>query len=309
MAVLLSFCNFLTFFAVSFHLFTYPMVSSYSFQMSLSRETVLKPFIQGNALKVISGINKFDKGLVSNVASAAAIGGASHIDIACDPELVRVARQSAGNAIAICVSSVVPEKFVEAVHAGADMIEIGNYDFLYDEGIIYTAEDVVKMTMDTRKLLPNVVLSVTIPHTLSLSDQVALAKKLEDCGADIIQTEGKMSVHSTVLGVQELIERAAPTLASAYALSRAVKIPVMCASGVTDVTAKMALAAGARGVGIGSMVNKLSDVNQMIMAVTAVADAMGREKVIMSTNANIPSLSKNIFVTVKSAAPARPSEN
>ena len=50
----------------------------------------------------------------------------------------------------------------------------------------------------------------------------------------------------------------------------------MCASGLTDVTAPLALAAGARGVGIGSMVNKLPNRQQMLLAVQAVATAMGR---------------------------------
>ena len=53
-------------------------------------------------------------------------------------------------------------------------------------------------------------------------------------------------------GVQGAIERAAPTLAAAHAISRAVSIPVMAASGLSDITAPMALAAGARGVGVGS---------------------------------------------------------
>ena len=64
-----------------------------------------------------------------------------------------------------------------------------------------------------------------------------------------------MSVHSTNLGVQELLEIATPTIASSYALSRAVNIPIICSSGLTDVTAPMAVAAGAKGVGIGSMVH------------------------------------------------------
>ena len=75
--------------------------------------------------------------------------------------------------------------------------------------------------------------------------------------------------------VQELIEIAAPTLASAYALSRAVTIPVMCASGLTDVTAPLALSAGAQGVGIGSAVNKLPSRQQMLMAVASIASSIG----------------------------------
>jgi Protein of unknown function (DUF561) len=37
----------------------------------------------------------------------------------------------------------------------------------------------------------------------------------------------------------------------------------MCASGLNDVTAPLALAAGARGVGIGSMINKLPNSQQV----------------------------------------------
>lgn len=37
-------------------------------------------------------MNKFDADLVSKVARAAAAGGGTHIDIACDPDLVRAAK-------------------------------------------------------------------------------------------------------------------------------------------------------------------------------------------------------------------------
>jgi hypothetical protein len=79
------------------------------------------------------------------------------------------------------------------------------------------------------------------------------------------------------MGVQELMQLAAPTMASAYALSRAVKIPVMCASGLSDVTAPLAIAAGAAGVGVGSVINKLAGRQQMLLAVQAIAAALGRE--------------------------------
>jgi len=236
----------------------------------------LKPFVEGNAMKVISGLNNYDSDLVNNVVKAAGLGGASHIDIACDVELVKMAKSV--STLPICVSSIEPAKFVNAVAAGADMIEIGNYDFLYAEGVFFTAEDVLSMTKKTRELLPSTVLSVTIPHHLSLSEQVTLAQQLELCNVDIIQTEGKMSATPTgLMNVQELMALAVPSIAASYAISRAVKIPVMCASGLTDVTAPMALAAGARGVGIGSMVNKLPGLTQMTLAVAAVAAAIGRK--------------------------------
>lgn len=244
--------------------------------LSLSKTAVLRAFGEGNALKVISGLGNFDVANVKSVAWAANMGGASHVDIACDAGLVREARSVCGN-VAICVSSVKPVDFVAAVAAGADMVEIGNFDSFYDQGLTFSAEDVVAMTVETRRLLPETPLSVTIPHTLTLSEQVTLARRLEEVGADIIQTEGKMSVRPTgSMGVQELIEVAAPTLASAFAISRAVRIPVMCASGLTDVTCPLALAAGARGVGVGSAVSKLSERQQMFLAVSAIAESIGR---------------------------------
>lgn len=59
--------------------------------LSPSRTTSLLVLIHW-LVKVISGLNKFDADLVAKVARAAAAGGGTHIDIACDPELVRVAK-------------------------------------------------------------------------------------------------------------------------------------------------------------------------------------------------------------------------
>jgi hypothetical protein len=264
-----------------------------------SRQQVLNPFANGKALKIISGLQNFDSELVKSVSYAANYGGATHIDIACRPELVKAAKSQA-NDIPICVSSVKPSDFVDAVNAGADMVEIGNFDSFYDQGIQFSAEDVIALTKETRRLLPSIPLSVTIPHAMSISEQIALAKELESCGADIIQTEGKVaSVTAGKLGVQELIEVAAPTLASAYALSRAVNIPVMCASGLSDVTVPLALAAGAKGVGIGSMINKLKSRQQMLMAVSAIAAAMGRN--VEALNADVANMkSADVPVEVSS---------
>ncbi|CAI7826060.1 unnamed protein product [Closterium sp. NIES-53] len=90
---------------------------------------------------------------------------------------------------------VEPEKFVEAVAAGAHMcnalggfpprsnlissspfdstwqIEIGNFDSFYPDGREFTAEEVLDLTRRTRQLLPSIALSVTVPHTLPLPEQ------------------------------------------------------------------------------------------------------------------------------------------
>lgn len=264
-----------------------------------SRKEVLQPFLDGNALKIISGLQNFDTNFVKNVVSAAYNGGASHVDIACDPLLVSLIKSKIN--IPVCVSAVEPKKFVDAVNAGADMIEIGNFDSFYEHGIKFSAEDVLRMTKETRSLLPDIPLSVTIPYHLSIVEQVSLAQKLETLNVDIIQTEGKFKVSPIGKNIQEMIEIASPTIATAYTLSRSVKIPVMCASGLTDVTVPLAIAAGARGVGIGSMVSSCKTPQQMLMAVSAIATSMGR---IPSIPSNYVAMDSSIYGSSSKSASA-----
>ncbi|KAJ4768793.1 hypothetical protein LUZ62_079168 [Rhynchospora pubera] len=240
---------------------------------SSAKELVLQDFTHRRALKIISGLTNFDKDKVASVVIAADKGGATHVDIACDKDLVELALSL--TSIPICVSSVDPSSFLPAVEAGAQMVEIGNYDSFYDLGIQFSSDQILKLTRETRDILPYIALSVTVPHTLSLPDQVRLAEQLEQEGVDIIQTEGGKCSNPTKPGVLGLIEKASPTLAAAYSISRAVKIPVMCASGLSSVTAPMAITAGAAGVGIGSVVNKLNDVVAMIAEVTSISEALG----------------------------------
>jgi hypothetical protein len=223
-------------------------------------------------LKVIAGLANFDADSVERVARAAAAGGADLIDIACDPALVE--RAARASALPICVSAVDPELFPAAVAAGATLVEIGNYDSFYPQGRVFGAEEVLALTRRTRELLPAVVLSVTVPHTLPLDQQEQLAIDLVAAGADLIQTEGGTSARPFSPGRLGLIEKAAPTLAAAHALSRAVAVPVLCASGLTDVTVPMAIAAGAAGVGIGSAVNRLHDELAMVAVVRGLRQAL-----------------------------------
>lgn len=251
---------------------------SYNVQV-FTRDAVLKPFRNGNAFKVIAGLNNFNEQNVRNVVEAAAIGGASHVDIACDPSLVRAAKSVCN--LPICVSSIVPLQFLRAVEAGADMIELGNYDGFYDLGLKFTADDILTLTTETKQLLPHVPLSVTIPHTLSISDQVKLAQQLANLEVDIIQTEGKVVASSKPLAertIVELIEQCGPTLASTFALAQAVpQIPILSSSGMTDITAPVALTMGAKGVGIGAMINRLPSLEAMVSAVMKVSTALHRD--------------------------------
>ena len=227
---------------------------------------------QKNALKVISGLNNFDRDRVIAVVKAAEAGGATFVDIAAEPSLVEAVRNLTN--LPICVSAVEPKLFVSAINAGADLIEIGNFDSFYSQGIRFEADEVLELTVKTRSLLPDVTLSVTVPHILALDEQVQLAEKLVRAGADIIQTEGGTSIQPLNPGVRGLIEKAAPTLAAAHSISHAVDVPVLCASGLSSVTVPMAIAAGASGVGVGSAINRLNDEVAMVAAVRGLVEAL-----------------------------------
>jgi hypothetical protein len=233
-----------------------------------------RAFTQKNALKVISGLNNFDVQKVTSIVKAAQAGGATFVDIAADPALVSEIRQITH--LPICVSAVDPHLFPLVVEAGADLIEIGNFDCFYDQGRRFEAPEVLALTRQTRALLPNTTLCVTVPHILPLDQQVELAQQLVAEGADLIQTEGGTSSHPLSAGTLGLIEKAAPTLAAAYSISKAVSVPVLCASGLSNVTAPLAIAAGASGIGIGSAINKLDNEVSMVAVVRSLVEALAR---------------------------------
>ena len=225
------------------------------------------------ALKVIAGLMNFDAASVERVSRAAGCGGADLIDVACDPTLVRLAIEASAG-VPVCVSSVEPEQFPAAVAAGAVMVEIGNFDAFYPQGRIFDAAEVLALTRRTRALLPEVVLSVTVPHVLPMDEQEQLAVDLVEAGADLIQTEGGTSARPFSAGSLGLIEKAAPTLAAAHSISSVSEVPVLCASGLSAVTVPMAIAAGASGVGVGSAVNRLDDELAMVAVVRGLREAL-----------------------------------
>lgn len=231
-----------------------------------------KAFEHRQVLKVISGLNNFDFQRVSATVKAADRGGATFVDIAADPSLIRQVKGL--TTLPICASAVEPHRLVSAVESGADLIEIGNFDCFYAQGRRFEAAEVLALTQQTRSLLPDITLSVTVPHILTLDRQVELAQELVEAGADIIQTEGGTSSQPRSAGTLGLIEKAAPTLAAASEISRAVSVPVLCASGLSSVTAPMAIAAGAAGVGVGSAVNQLDNEVAMVAAVRSIVEAL-----------------------------------
>ena len=247
-------------------------------RLSLLPAALRRSLDQRSTLKVIAGLMNFDAASVARVSRAAGLGGADLIDVACAPDLVALALEVSGG-VPVCVSSVEPEQFPAAVAAGAAMVEIGNYDAFYPQGRIFGAKEVLELTRRTRALLPEAVMSVTVPHILPMDQQEQLAVDLVAAGADLIQTEGGTSAKPFSAGSLGLIEKAAPTLAAAHSISAALQqaghsVPVLCASGLSAVTLPMAIAAGASGVGVGSAVNRLSDELAMVAVVRSLREAL-----------------------------------
>ncbi len=238
----------------------------------------LQKSIQNRSLlKVISGLNNFNPESVFRISQAAGLGGADLIDIACEPKLVELAVEASN--IPVCVSSVEPKLFPAAVNAGASIIEIGNFDSFYPDGRFFSADEVLSLAVESRRLLPEVILSVTVPHILPLDSQAHLALELVDRGVDLIQTEGGTSAHPISPGTLGLIEKASPTLAATFSIVTALKerkynVPVICASGLSEVTVPMAISMGANGVGIGSAINKLNTELAMIATVKGIRQAL-----------------------------------
>ncbi len=245
--------------------------------INLLPQKIQEELSRKSLLKVISGLSNFETQSVKKITEAAFLGGADLIDIACKPELVESAIEI--SSLPICVSSVEPKLFINSVKAGASLIEIGNYDSFYDEGKTFSEEKVLNLTKETKDILPNIPLSVTVPHTMPIDKQVNLALKLIEEGADIIQTEGGTSCNPYSSGIQGLLEKSVPTLAATYAIHKefeklSIYNPIMSASGLSEVTSPLALSCGASAVGVGSVVNKLDDLISMIAVVRGLKESL-----------------------------------
>lgn len=234
-------------------------------------------------VKVISGIANFDIDKVRKVVLAASKGGATAVDVAAKPEIVFESRKLTD--VALFASSVCPKELFMAIKHGADVAELGNFDALYENGIQFSSEKVYELAVESLELIgDNGLLCITVPGHLPVNEQVDLAEKLQELGIDFIQTEGSILSKPTDPGALGLIEKATVTLANTVELAMNVKhIPIITASGIGPVTAPMAIAAGASGVGVGKYVNSLSMELEMLAAVRSIVESVNTFRPVHST--------------------------
>ena len=237
---------------------------------------VLADLQENKLLKVIAGINNFDKERVLKIVKSAEAMNVSCVDISAREDIVTEAREIAVNT-ALMVSSVKVEELERAIKLGVDMVELGNFEALHDEGVFYSAEEVLAMATEIMniKSLSDVLVSITVPGHLSVKDQVMLAEKLEELKVDMIQTEGASLVSTDKAAALGQIEKARLTLANTIELSKVLSnTAIITASGITPDTAKLAIAAGANGIGVGQYINKLESELEMMAAITALKESL-----------------------------------
>ncbi len=231
---------------------------------------------QRKAIKIIAGIDNFDKESVKNVVTAAQVGGASAVDICYNEEIISMVKGM--TTLPVFVSSVNPTELANAVKLGADAIEVGNFDAFYKKGMRVSSDEVLNIVNETLRLLDGVktFICVTVPGHIDISEQISLANKLEEMGIDLIQTEGAATVTPTKAGARGLLQTAEVSISNTIELVRNISVPVMTASGITTTTAPMAFAAGACAIGVGSCVNKLNSTIAMIAVVKSLVESVSR---------------------------------
>lgn len=227
------------------------------------------------AVKIIAGIDNFDLDNVKKVVIAAQMANGSAVDVSADKDVIEIAK--ANTQLPIFVSSIDASLLSQAMEWGADAIEIGNYDALYKKGERISAEQILDIVSKTLALVEeDTFISVTVPAHIEISEQIELAKKLEELNINLIQTEGAATTRVNSDGARGLLETALASISNTMELARNVKTPVMCASGITPATAALAFAAGASAIGVGSCINKLDSQISMIATAKLVVEAVNK---------------------------------
>ena len=215
-------------------------------------------------VKAIAGINNTDEDDVTNFVRSVNATGAQAIDVAAKPWLVNIVRGMTNKIL--FVSSVVPAELAASVDAGADVVELGNYDALYAQGQFFDQHDVYALAVETLRLIGGAVpICVTIPGHLSRPTQQMLAKDLENLGISMLQTEGASRWLQATESIKtlEADDKFALSISNTALLVNSVDIPVMTASGVTPENVREALMVGASAVGLGTSVRRLSETQQV----------------------------------------------
>nr|YP_009393880.1 hypothetical protein [Polysiphonia sertularioides]ARW62442.1 hypothetical protein [Polysiphonia sertularioides] len=248
--------------------------------MKLYSSQLQESFCAKSVLKVISRINNTNFNSVIRVAQSAYLSNATYLDVAANPKLIKTIKSEFD--IPVCISSISPIDIYNCLSSGADIIELGNYDSFYKQGIYIGSDQLYRLVEEIRLLVGKVDICVTIPYHLSIHDQIELSKNLEQIGVNILQTEGiaklnkieSQKINKHDLSFYNINKTFLPSLLSTHIISNSVNIPVISSSGCNNVIAPLSLLYGASGVGISSCLNKLITVTSMVQYINETYNSM-----------------------------------
>jgi len=247
--------------------------------MNLFNDKLNQAFQSRSVLKVITGIDNTDISQIIRIAEASQLANATYLDTSANVKLVKVLKSCCN--LPICVSSVDPVDMYNCVSSGADLVELGNYDFFYKKGIYITAEQIIDLFMEVKLMLPRIDICVTIPYYLDIREQICLTRKLDSLGANIIQTEGISNFNyceskSNICNkdFSSLSNSFIPSLLSTYILSNLTKMPILASSGFKNITSPISKFYGASGVGISSSFKNEKTITNMLKYIIQTSESL-----------------------------------
>jgi 2-keto-3-deoxy-6-phosphogluconate aldolase len=209
-----------------------------------------RPFV-----KVISGLSNTDMTSVTAVVNAAVEAGAHAVDVAANVEIVRSVKDICP--LAVFASGLTAAELIDAANAGADVVELGNFDSVYAQGGSVDAASVVITSREVLSKLPaGVKLCATIPGKLSKTEQLDLATQLQAIGVSFLQVEV----------LPGLVDQA---MTVARQIVGIVEVPVILAGGLTFDNLDRFVQTGVQGLGIGKAISSLQSEKAMVETLKA----------------------------------------
>nr|YP_009244303.1 hypothetical protein Gvag_090 [Gelidium vagum]AMK96545.1 hypothetical protein Gvag_090 [Gelidium vagum] len=234
--------------------------------MSLAIARLKQDLKNKQVIKIIAGLSNFDVTNVIKTVKAAEISGSTYVDVASNPKLIKILKSLTN--LPICVSSIDAQELYNCLLAGADILEIGNFDVFYRKYIYFSVYQIINLVKQVKSFSKSKPLCVTIPHILSLNDQIYLVQQLQKLDIDMIQTEGYINrsqiISSMSSPILQAINLSSSTLSSSYILSKYTKMPIIASSQINSVSAPIAISYGASGIGICSALKDLKSIYQKV---------------------------------------------
>lgn len=234
--------------------------------MNLAITRLKRDLDNNQVIKIIAGLSNFNVINVIKTVKAAEIAGSTYVDVASNPKLVKILKSFTN--LPVCVSSIDSQELYNCLLAGADILEIGNFDAFYPKHIYFSISQIINLTKEIQSFSKNNPLCVTIPYILSLSDQLNLVQQLQKLDVTMVQTEGftnKMQlIPKTSSPIVKSTNFSLSTLSASYKLSKYTNIPIIASSCINSLSAPIAISHGASGIGICSALQDLNSINQKV---------------------------------------------